>query len=66
VGPKAGLDTVVKRKIPSPCRDSNLPIFQLVAQRYTTKITRFHLKTLVPMTLINGFASNNLSLKLYL
>jgi hypothetical protein len=24
MGPGAGLDTVVKRKIPSPCRDSNL------------------------------------------
>jgi hypothetical protein len=24
VGLRAGLDTVVKRKIPSPCRDSNL------------------------------------------
>jgi hypothetical protein len=23
VGPKAGLETVMKRKIPSPCRDSN-------------------------------------------
>jgi hypothetical protein len=23
VGPRAGLDAVVKRKIPSPCRDSN-------------------------------------------
>jgi hypothetical protein len=26
VGPRAGLDTVVKRKIPSPCRDS---VFQV-------------------------------------
>jgi hypothetical protein len=25
VGPRAILDAVVKRKIPSPCRDSNLP-----------------------------------------
>jgi len=23
VGPRVGLDTVVKRQIPSPCRDSN-------------------------------------------
>jgi hypothetical protein len=23
VGPRAGLDVVVKRRIPSPCRDSN-------------------------------------------
>jgi hypothetical protein len=27
------LDAVVKRKIPSPCRDSNLPIIQPVAKR---------------------------------
>jgi hypothetical protein len=37
VGPRAVLDAVVKRKIPSPRRDSNptTPIFQPVAQRYT-------------------------------
>jgi hypothetical protein len=37
VGPRAVLDAVVKRKIPSPCRESNprTPIVQPVAQRYT-------------------------------
>jgi hypothetical protein len=37
VGPRVVLDAVVKRKIPSPCRESNLrtPIVQPVAQRYT-------------------------------
>jgi hypothetical protein len=37
VGPKAVLDTVVKRKIHSPRRESNprTPIIQPVAQRYT-------------------------------
>jgi hypothetical protein len=37
VGPRAVLDAVVKRKIPSPCRESNprTPIAQPVAQRYT-------------------------------
>jgi hypothetical protein len=37
VGPRAVLDTVVKRKIPSPRRESNprTPIVQAVAQRYT-------------------------------
>jgi hypothetical protein len=37
VGPRAVLDTVVKRKIPSPYRESNprTPIVQPVAQRYT-------------------------------
>jgi hypothetical protein len=37
VGPRAILDAVVKRKIPSPRRESNLrtPIVQPVTQRYT-------------------------------
>jgi hypothetical protein len=37
VGPRAVLDAVVKRKIPSPRRESNptTPIVQAVAQRYT-------------------------------
>jgi hypothetical protein len=37
VGPRAGLNTVVKRKIPSPRRESNptTSIFQPVAQHYT-------------------------------
>jgi hypothetical protein len=37
VGPRAVLDTVVKRKIPSSRRESNPrpPIVQPVAQRYT-------------------------------
>jgi hypothetical protein len=37
VGPGAILGAVVKRKIPSPCRESNprTPIIQPVAQRYT-------------------------------
>jgi hypothetical protein len=35
VGPRAVLDAVVKRKIPSPCQDSN-PIVQPVASSYTT------------------------------
>jgi hypothetical protein len=37
VGPRAVLEAVVKRRIPSPRRESNprTPIVQLVAQRYT-------------------------------
>jgi hypothetical protein len=37
VGPRAVLDAVVKRKIPSPRRESNprTPIVQPVTQRYT-------------------------------
>jgi hypothetical protein len=36
-GPRAVLDAVVKRKIPSPRRESNprIPIVQPIAQRYT-------------------------------
>jgi hypothetical protein len=37
MGPRAVLDTVMKRKIPNPRRESNprLPIVQHIAQRYT-------------------------------
>jgi hypothetical protein len=37
MGPRAVLDAVVKRKILSPCRESNTrtPIVQPVAQGYT-------------------------------
>jgi hypothetical protein len=37
VGPRATLDAVVKRKIPSPCQESNpkTPIIHPVAQHYT-------------------------------
>jgi hypothetical protein len=39
VGPTAVLEAVVKRKIPSPRRESNprTPIVQPVAQRYTDR-----------------------------
>jgi hypothetical protein len=40
MGPRAGLNTVVKRKIPSPYRDSNPTIVHPVAQRYTAELTR--------------------------
>jgi hypothetical protein len=40
VGPRAVLDAVAKRKIPSPRRESNAPIVQSVAQRYTTELSR--------------------------
>jgi hypothetical protein len=38
--PRAGLNAVVEIKIPSRCRDSNSPIIQPVAQRYTTKLSQ--------------------------
>jgi hypothetical protein len=40
VGPRADLDAVVKRKIPGSCRESNPPIIQSVAQRYTIELSR--------------------------
>jgi hypothetical protein len=39
-GRRAGLDTVVKRKLPIPCRDSNPQIIQPVAHRYITELSR--------------------------
>jgi hypothetical protein len=41
VGPRAVLDAVVKRKIPSPRRESNprTPLVQPVAQRYTDEFS---------------------------
>jgi hypothetical protein len=39
MGTRAGLDAVVKRKIPSPCRNSN-PRIQPVARRCTTELCR--------------------------
>jgi hypothetical protein len=39
VGLRADLDAAAYRKIPSPCRDSNPPIIQSVAQRYTTELS---------------------------
>jgi hypothetical protein len=38
LGTRAGLDAMVKRKIPSSCRESNLPIIQPVAQLCSYRI----------------------------
>jgi len=40
VGPRSILDAVVKKKIPSPCQESNprTPFVQPVAQRYTESL----------------------------
>jgi len=40
VGPKTGLDAVVKREIPSPRGDWNPLVIQPVAQSYTTELFR--------------------------
>jgi hypothetical protein len=42
MGPRAGLDTVSKRKTPSSCRESNPdhPIGQSIASRYTDRAIR--------------------------
>jgi hypothetical protein len=46
VGPRAVLETVVKKKISSPRRETNSrnPILQPVAQRYTTELSLSILK----------------------
>jgi hypothetical protein len=40
VGPSAGLDSVVWRKIPRLYRDKNPPIIQPIAESYTTELSR--------------------------
>jgi hypothetical protein len=40
VGPRAVLDTVAKRKIPSPLLGLEPPIIQSIAQFYITKLSR--------------------------
>jgi hypothetical protein len=40
VGPRAGLDMVVKSKIPRPCWDLNPPIIQAIAQHYTSELSQ--------------------------
>jgi hypothetical protein len=40
VGRGAGLDVVVKRRLPSPRRESNPPIMQPVAQSCTAELSR--------------------------
>jgi hypothetical protein len=56
VGPRAGLDAVVKRKIPSPSRNSTPPMIQSVAQRYTTELfqilyfSKIHSNVIIPST----------------
>jgi hypothetical protein len=39
ISPRAGLDIVVKRQIPTPCWDSNPPIIQSLVQHYTIELT---------------------------
>jgi hypothetical protein len=50
VGPRAVLDAVVKRKIPSLRRESNsrTPIVQPVAQRYTDPVPRLRMRGAIP------------------
>jgi hypothetical protein len=50
VGPRAILDAVVKRKIYSPCQESNprTPIIQPIAQHYTGFIYWYDHKFIIP------------------
>jgi hypothetical protein len=54
-GPRAGLDTVVKRKIPSPCQVPNPPIIQSVAQRYTLSYMSFSSRSTLSSSKISTF-----------
>jgi hypothetical protein len=61
VGPRAVLDVVVRRKIPSPRRESNprTPIVQPVVQRYTIAIKiyeRVHMKGIFVFE-VSGFVT---------
>jgi hypothetical protein len=61
MGPRTVLDTVVKRKFPSPRRESNrrTPIVQPVAQRYTDwAIKAKAKKTKLNKTLQDFFANS--------
>jgi hypothetical protein len=51
VGPRAGLNAVMKRKIPTPYQNSNPPIIQPVAQRYTTDLSRLPDSKVCPVIL---------------
>jgi hypothetical protein len=56
VGPRAILDAVVKRKIPTPRRESNpkTPIVQPVAQRHTelSRLLKFTLDIIIIIIII--------------
>jgi hypothetical protein len=62
-GPRAGLDTVVKRKIPSPRRESNprTPIVQPIAQRYTDWAIGFILYDFLSNSFLPHFPSTSRS-----
>jgi hypothetical protein len=57
VGPRAGLDVLVRRKIPSPCWDWNPPIIRPVAQRCTAELSRLLVPTLSNMNPVHNFPS---------
>jgi hypothetical protein len=50
VGPRIGLEAMVRRKIPTPYRDSNPPIIQPEAVHIYTYIHKMLLKNLKPRT----------------
>jgi hypothetical protein len=58
VGPRAGLDAVMKRKIPSTYRESNLPIIELVAPRHVTELSRLFHRISYSLSLISALHIN--------
>jgi hypothetical protein len=53
LGPRASLDAVVKRKIPSPHQDLNPHIIQPVAQCYTTELSQLLSYVYITLNKIN-------------
>jgi hypothetical protein len=64
VGPKAVLDTVVKRTIPSPCWESSprTPIIQPIDQHYTNWATIALTRDIIAIKIIHEQFSNILDL----
>jgi hypothetical protein len=54
MGPRAVMDAVVKRKIPSLCRESNhrTPMVQSVAQRYTDWLENLFLLIIIIIIIV--------------
>jgi hypothetical protein len=63
VGPRADLDAVVKRKIPSPYLDLNPPNIQPVTQSYTTELSRLNVGQHYNLMMANETFENVANLK---
>jgi hypothetical protein len=57
VGPRAGLDAVVKRKIHSPLPGLEPPIIQPLAHRYATEVFRLGVQRFVTKSACDAFSN---------